>query len=463
MKNKYLLILITVFFVNNICGQTYNDSTLAQVIAKDRVARNANGGLRTLTATEHFYRADVYMSNRQFAQAREHWQKALAIYPQNPNIPKALFGMGRSNMWERKYRIAIFWFDKLTKNHPTTFHGREGLAYKGACYVRLEKHIDAAKTYEQYTVMFPFGKRIASSFLNILDAYRESAQYDKANLWVNKTRTRFRNTTIEMNALHARLRMEVFRKNWRGVIVAANDLTRVGKFKGSMAYEHEITYLKAYALEMLGQKRNALNVYSSIPPSPTSYFGGLATNKISELGGNAVSRNKQMKFASRRVARNYPVKYRFGLLKYSKSRGIDPRFVLAIMKQESSFKPRAKSPAAARGLLQLTYDTALKYNKTAGFNKIKGTDLYRPNVNIAIGSVYIAELKKEFNGLYEAVAASYNGGEDNSARWLGRSNPKDPAIFASEVGFSETKKYVFKVMSNYRVYKNLYTENLLRK
>ena len=143
--------------------------------------------------------------------------------------------------------------------------------------------------------------------------------------------------------------------------------------------------------------------------------------------------------------------------------GVDPRFVLAIMKQESSFRPRAKSSAAARGLLQLTYDTALKYNRRAGFRKISGTDLYRPNVNIAIGSVYLADLKKEFGGLYEAVAASYNGGEDNSARWLGRSNPKDPAIFASEVGFSETKKYVFKVMSNYRVYKELYTENLLRK
>ena len=133
------------------------------------------------------------------------------------------------------------------------------------------------------------------------------------------------------------------------------------------------------------------------------------------------------------------------------------------MKQESSFRARAKSPAAARGLLQLTYDTALKYNRQAGFRNIKGTDLYRPSVNIAIGSVYIAKLKSEFGGLYEAIAASYNGGEDNAARWLARSKPRDKAVFASEVGFSETKRYVFKVMSNYRVYQELYTENLLSK
>ncbi len=65
--------------------------------------------------------------------------------------------------------------------------------------------------------------------------------------------------------------------------------------------------------------------------------------------------------------------------------------------------------------------------------------------------------------MYEAIATSYNGGEDNAARWLARTKPKDPGVFASEVGFKETKNYVFKVMSNYRVYRELYTENLIRK
>ena len=73
------------------------------------------------------------------------------------------------------------------------------------------------------------------------------------------------------------------------------------------------------------------------------------------------------------------------------------------------------------------------------------------------------DLKNQFDGLYEAIAASYNGGEDNAARWLKRSNPKDAGIFTSEIGFAETKNYVFKVMNNYRVYRELYTEDLIRK
>ncbi len=60
----------------------------------------------------------------------------------------------------------------------------------------------------------------------------------------------------------------------------------------------------------------------------------------------------------------------------------------------------------------------------------------------------------------KAVAASYNGGEDNASRWLNRTKPKDPGIFTAEIGFAETKNYVFKVMTNYRMYKALYDENL---
>ncbi len=463
MKKIAFLLAIAFSFTFSIFAQNHNDAALAQVIAKDRSSRESGGDLETLAVGEHLYRADVYMANRQFPQAREHWQKVVSDYPSDASVPKALFGMGRSNMWERDYETAIVWFDKLTRVHTNTLDGQEGLAYKGACFVRLGKNKEAVETYEQYTVMFPYGKRIASSFLNIIDALREAGEYDKANKWVDKARGRFTGTSVETDALHSRLRMEVYRQNWSAVVSAADELLRGGNFDDSMAYEYEVKFIRAFAYERLGQRERALMEYGSIPVSPSSYYDGLATERIAKLGGNSQYRENLMKSQSARVSRSYPVLYRSELLRYAKSRGIDPRFVLAIMKQESSFRANAKSPAAARGLLQLTYDTALKYNREAGFVSFSDTDLYRPNVNIAIGSVYLSKLKNEFGGLYEAIAASYNGGEDNAARWLDRSKPRDPAIFASEVGFSETKQYVFKVMSNYRVYQALYTEDLNRK
>jgi soluble lytic murein transglycosylase len=147
----------------------------------------------------------------------------------------------------------------------------------------------------------------------------------------------------------------------------------------------------------------------------------------------------------------------------AKKRGLDPRLVLAIMKQESQFKPNAKSPSAARGLLQLTLDAAQKYAKRAGVNHLTEDSLYVPGTSIALGCEYLGQLSRMFAGLPEAIAASYNGGEDNVARWLARSNQNDEGVFAAEVGFSESKDYVFKVMAFYRAYRQLYDASLKRR
>ncbi len=454
MKKIIFTIAAVFVFSISLFAQTYNDATLAQVVGKDKSSRDAQGKLQTLSAAEHAYRADVYSSNRFFPEAREHWQKIFDFYPTDASVPKALMLTGRSFMWERDYAQAVAWFDKAVKDYANTKEGRESLAFKGASLIRLGKNAEAAQTYQLYTTMFPTGERIESSYLNIIDALRESKQYDAANVWVDKTTQRFSEMPTATNALQARLRMEISRQNWQKAVEAADALRSLNNFRGSMTSLDEVNYLKALALEKLGRKPEATAVYSAIPNN--SYYGELAEKKI---GSSKVSTTGSVA----KFAKDYPLMYRTELMRYAKPKGIDPRFVLAIMKQESSFRANAKSPAAARGLLQLVYDTALKYNQQAGFPAMQADDLYQPAINIAIGSVYISDLKKEFSGLYEAVAASYNGGEDNAARWLNRSTPKDAGVFASEVGFAETKNYVFKVMNNYRVYRELYTEDLLRK
>jgi soluble lytic murein transglycosylase-like protein/TolA-binding protein len=464
MKNLILSILLVFAFTLGAFAQVYNDATLARVREQDRASRDAAGKLQTLTAAEHAFRADVYSSNRYFKEAREHWQVILDKYSTDTGLmPKTLFGIARSFMWEREYEKAVQYFDLLTKDYLNTKDGREGLAFKGASYVRLSKPNEAAKTYEQYTIMFPTGERIESSYLNIIDALREAKRYDEANAWVEKARQRFAGMPTETNALHARLRMEIHRGDWNKAVATADILRGLGNFRSSMTSLDEVNYLKALALEKAGRKSEAAAVYAAIPDSFSSYYGGLATEKLKTLNPSGGRISKTSSVAASSLVREYPAPYRAELLRYAKPRGIDPRFMLAIMKQESSFRPQAKSPAAARGLLQLVFDTALKYNKKAGFPNLQAEDLYRPDVNIAIASVYIDELLKEFGNLYEAVAASYNGGEDNAARWLSRTKPKEAGVFASEVGFAESKNYVYKVMNNYRVYRELYTEDLTRK
>ncbi|HEX3102699.1 MAG TPA: transglycosylase SLT domain-containing protein [Pyrinomonadaceae bacterium] len=457
---KYLLTIIAVSFLLSIPAMPQaSDAMLKSVFEKDRTSRDAAGKLITLTAAEHISRGQTYYDNRQFPQAREHFQKVFDNYATDPLMSSALFLTGRSYYWERAYARAIPYLDRVAREYPATKDGREGLYFDGACNVRIGKNAEAAAIYEQYTVMYSTGERIDGAYLNMIDALREAGKYDEANSWVDKTIQRFSGMPTEANALHARLRMNIYRAQWAEAVSTADTMLARAKFTGAMTSADEVKYLKAFALDKAGKRGEALSVYSSIPDNSSSYYSGLAAERLASAG----SRVKQTTLITPKLTQDFPAAFRSDVIRESKKRNIDPRFVLAIMKQESTFRPTIKSPSAARGLLQLVFDTALKYNKKAGYPALQPDDLYQPGINIAIGCEYIADLKNQFGGLYEAIAASYNGGEDNAARWLDRSKPRDPGIFSSEVGFAETKSYVFKVMTNYRIYRDLYDENLNNK
>lgn len=454
MKLTVLTLLIVSLLSISVFSQA-SDAALRSVIEADRASRDDQGKLTTLAAAEHLRRGQIFFDNRQFPQSRDHFYKIIEIYPTEAQMSSAIFLTGRGYYWERAYTRAIPYLDRVAKEYPGTKDGREGLYFSGACHVRLGKNAEAAKIYEQYTTMYPTGERIDGAYINAIDALREAGKYHEANAWVDKARTRFGGMPTETNALHGRLRMEIYRGRWNEAIAAADAMLLSSKFAGSMTSMDEIKYLKALALEKRGSRAEAIQVYGSIPDSTTSYYSGLATDRYPRAGS--------VRAIVQVSPTNFPVVFREEILSAAKPRNIDPRFVLAIMKQESSFRPGVKSPSAARGLMQLVIDTAMKYNKKAGYSSLQPDDLYDPKTNLAIACEYIADLKTQFGGLLEPVAASYNGGEDNAERWLNRSNPKDPAIFAAEVGFSETKNYVFKVMNNYRAYRELYDENLIRK
>ncbi|MCA1574868.1 MAG: transglycosylase SLT domain-containing protein [Acidobacteria bacterium] len=160
----------------------------------------------------------------------------------------------------------------------------------------------------------------------------------------------------------------------------------------------------------------------------------------------------------------YPPPYRESLLMHAPPKGIDPRFVLSIARQESRFQPDAKSVAAARGLMQFIPETANDIARQLGLGDDFTQDtLYNPDTAILFGSQYLANLFRQFPAQPQAVAASYNGGPENVARWISRSRSNEVDRYVPELGFSQTKDYVFKVMTNFWIYQQMYDEKLERK
>ena len=456
---------VAVHFFSGTTAQAASDTRLAEVRREDRNARNARGIMTRLSAEEHMRRASIYHTNRAFAEAREHWQALINYYPENPRVPEAVFGIGRSHFQSRNYNEAFQHYDQLARNFPSTKEGREGLNFSAAALLRMGRTSEAADRYLEYIDRFPAGERIETAHLNAIDTLREAGRNREAGEWASRTRQRFAGTPTETNAVFGQLRLDISQGNWRQAVSTADELLSRSFPRNVATSSAEVTYLKGYSLERGGRKDDAISIYLSIPGGINSYYGWLATDRLSGLvdSDRRVALNQRLSRLSneaRSVSDQYPAPYRTTILSASKKRGVDPRFILAIIRQESVFKPMAKSPAGARGLLQLTIDAAHKYAPGAEINGLSETQLYQPDISILVGSEYLRALYSMFPNMHEAVAASYNGGEDNVARWVKRAKHNDAGVFTSEVGFDETKNYVQKVLNYYRVYQQLYTQDL---
>lgn len=156
----------------------------------------------------------------------------------------------------------------------------------------------------------------------------------------------------------------------------------------------------------------------------------------------------------------YPAPYVDALRKHAAARAVDARLLLAIMRQESRFRSDVKSNAAARGLLQFISTTGGKLAAELGRENFKQDELYNPPTAILFGAQYLSNLFKQFPDQPQAVAASYNGGEDNVLRWIKRAKTTDADRYVPEIVYAQSKDYVHRVMANYRVYRTFYDEKL---
>ena len=464
----FLFCLLLTFNVTA-AGQAATESMLASVRRSDASSRDAKGKLPKLPPAEHIRRAAVYLSVRAFAEARDHWQALIDNYPDDPRVPEALLGIGRSYFLGKIYEEGYTVFNDLAQKYISTKEGREALNFSAASLLRMSRFDDAAARYIEYVERFPNGERIDTAHLNVIDTLREAGRPKEALAWVTRTRQRFAGTAVETNAIFAALRLHISEGDWNEAVRTAEELSKRGFSKAVDTSRSEVAYLRAFSLEQAGRKDEAFSAYLAIGDGVESYYGWLATNRLAALAGRGergalvAQREAAVKSAIAAVANSYPAPYRQSIVTAAKARKLDPRFILALIKQESVFKPTAKSPAGARGLLQLTMDAAVKYGPSAGYRSLNENQLYQPETSITLGAEYLEHLGDMFPKMLEPIAASYNGGEDNVARWLKRSRHNDPGVFTAEVGFDETKGYVQKVMANYRVYRELYTSDLIRK
>ena len=151
----------------------------------------------------------------------------------------------------------------------------------------------------------------------------------------------------------------------------------------------------------------------------------------------------------------YPLGWRDEVAEAAGRAGLDPFLVAAIVREESSYYPRAVSRAGARGLMQLMPATAKPMADVRGLAFEGGGLLDDPRANLEMGTAFLAGLMKEFGEPRLAIAA-YNAGPKRVRDWWKARRTADMEAFVEQIPYDETREYVKRVMLSWSEYRRLY-------
>ena len=153
----------------------------------------------------------------------------------------------------------------------------------------------------------------------------------------------------------------------------------------------------------------------------------------------------------------YPLGWRDALTAAAGRASIDPFLVAAVVREESSFHPQARSRVGARGLMQLMPDTgrAVAQARQIPFPDVEVLD--QPVTNLEIGTIFFGGLLREF-GDARLAAAAYNAGPTRVREWWANRKTDDLEVWVEQIPYNETRAFVKRVMLSWQEYQRVYGE-----
>ncbi|MEH6651284.1 MAG: transglycosylase SLT domain-containing protein [Motiliproteus sp.] len=151
----------------------------------------------------------------------------------------------------------------------------------------------------------------------------------------------------------------------------------------------------------------------------------------------------------------FPLAYNPETADSAELNNIEQSWILAITRQESAFTPDARSHAGATGLMQLMPATAKETARKAKIRYRGSQQLIDPELNLKLGSSYLARLSRRYEGNRVLASAAYNAGPHRVNGWLKLRSDLPADIWIETIPFDETRNYVQNVLSFAVIYSDL--------
>ena len=152
----------------------------------------------------------------------------------------------------------------------------------------------------------------------------------------------------------------------------------------------------------------------------------------------------------------YPFPYRDLLTSRAEELGLDPWLVAGLVRQESAYHPSIVSPAGAIGLMQVMPATGRQLARASGVRDFTTETLENAEINVHLGTRFLAELFERYDGDVPLFLSAYNAGPTRANRWRRMPEAADLERFTERIPFAETRGYVKNVVRNRALYRWLH-------
>ncbi|MDE0331938.1 MAG: transglycosylase SLT domain-containing protein [Nitrospinae bacterium] len=375
-------------------------------------------------AKTRYLLARVYEDDRNFKKSARYYKKVIAKHPRSTLAPKALFQLAWIRFQSRDFRGALKAFSRMKAKYPDHWLVSSALYWAG---VSAERTGERKSALAQYRACAREHRHRYYGQLALRAITRLAREGDPGMTKPPSLGKAGYREWLRLPPKSARVReMAALLSSMGFHELAAKEYRRLG----SSPYSR---YHAARAFTEAGQSHRAIYLINE------SFWDAV------RAGGSDLPREFWEIV--------YPL-----LVKRKEPGGADPYLVNAVIRAESSFDPRAFSPAGAMGLMQLMPSTGRRLARKHEVRIKSVSDLFDPVINTRLGARHLGALIREFDGALVPAIASYNAGRRPVKRWWEAGRNKPIEIFIEEIPYQETKNYVKRVLGYYHEYKRIYGE-----
>ena len=390
--------------------------------------------------------AEVYTDDSKEAEAEKLLSDLADIYPKGDMAPEALWRLAFDRFRDRDYDKALHWLDQELRRYPREdiFYAEgRALYWKARIFDKKGEHKKARDGYERAVREYPLSvytlfslerlRKVAPEARKELlhELRKHMGDIDRKSPWEFGKQAVFgepgflRAVEFARMGLGSEARRELAKLG-----------LRVGVTKGEAAPtsgREDALWITAILLD----RGNQWNASHSVPRYTMSSFRREYPN-----GGRHEAQWRL----------GFPKAFPDIVAKHCHANKVPEALQWAIMREESSFYPRAESFANALGLTQMMTKTAQRFAKWP----VTREALFDPDKNVDIGSHFLSFLLEHYDGAVPLVISGYNAGEGGVDRWLRERGNLELDEFIETIPFDETRGYTKRVLSSYLTYAWLY-------